>query len=417
MELSGNLKKFAVSNVLQFLRMEGATGVLTLKRGRTRITLTLDGGNLLDAEHSETPKDQRIGAVLIESNRISEEDLESVMEERRRGLAPLGTILHGRGLISDNERQRVAAMVCTNMLFEVLAWREGTYEFKRYDLVEPTELYEPISTQTIMLNAAQQEDELPQIRRYVRSCEAVFAPSPSNTLGLESVMTTLSAEDREIAEHIDGLRSVKRIMAETLRSEFEVSRLIAELSRRGLIVAVQRAYDFVAETKPGGFFSIGVGKPAVYALAAAFAAVLILFVWQYYISPVVDYPQKTLAPIVNAGRDPATVDRLRLQRLLQAFQLYRNDHGSPPHSLALLVRMGYCTPSDLQTFDGNRFILKVIGAREDKVLIAAVDDRGNPLPSLAVEISLRREATVPRETEPAETEIVDPSEEVVEPTD
>ena len=416
MELSGNLKRFAVSNVLQFLQMEGATGALTLKRGRTRVTLTLDEGNLLDAEHTETPKEQRMGAILVESDRITEDEFESVMEERRRGLAPLGTILHGRGLISDSERQRVAAMVCTEMLFEVLAWPEGTYEFKRLDMVEPTEMSEAISTQSIMLNAAQQEDEWPQIRRYVRSSEVVFAPSPSNTLGLESVFSTLSPEDRDIAERIDGLRSVKKIMAETLRSEFEVSRLIAELSRRGLIVAVQRAHDFVADTKPSGFFSFVLGKSAVVSLSVAFAAVLCLFAWQYYILPVIDSPQQTLAPIVNAGRDPATVDRLRLQRLLQAFQLYRNDHGAPPHSLACLARMGYCTQSDLQTFDGNLFILKVIGSREDKVIISAVDENGQPLPTLAVEISLQREVTLPPEIETPEEEAVDSSEATVEPT-
>jgi hypothetical protein len=399
MELSGNLKRFPVSNVLQFLGMESATGILTLKRGRTRVTITLDEGNALDVEHSDKPKEQRLGALLVESGRITVDELESVMEERRRGLAPLGTILHSRGLINDSERQRTAALVCTEILFEVLAWKEGTYEFKRLDLVEPIELYDAISTQSVMLNAAQQEDEWPQIRRYVRSAEAIFAPSPSNTLGLETVKSSLGLEDREIAERIDGLNSVRKIAAVTLRSEFEVSRLIAELSRRGLVVPIQRAKDFAEEAKPSGFFSLGVGTPAIAALSAAFILVLVISAWQNYISPIISNTQRTLAPIINAGRDPSTVDRLHLQRLLQAFQLYRDDHGSPPGALITLARMGYCSASDLETFHGGHFILKVIGDKEQKVLIAAVDEKGRPLPELAVEINLQQQTTLPEQVD------------------
>jgi hypothetical protein len=395
MELSGNLKRFPVSNVLQFLHMETATGILTLKHGRTRVTITLDDGNALDVEHSEKTKEQRLGALLVDSGRITEDELDSVLEERRRGLVPLGTILHSRGLVNDSERQRAAALVCTEILFEVLAWREGTYEFKRLDVVEPVELYDALSTQSIMLNAAQQEDEWPQIRRYVRSSDAIFTPSPSNTLGLETVMSSLSPEDREIAEKIDGLHSVRKIMAEALRSEFEVSRMIAELSRRGLVVPIQRAQDFAAEARPSGFFSIGLGAPTIAAFALAFAAVIAMAAWQYYISPVIANPQATLASFLNAGRDPSTVDRLRLQRLIQAFQLYRDDHGSPPEALATLARMGYCSASDLETFDGRHFILRVIGEREQKVLIAAVDQHGRPLPALAVEFTLQQQTSAP----------------------
>jgi len=389
MELSGNLKRFPVANVLQFLNMESATGTLTLKQKKDRIVITLQEGNPLAVEHSATPKNQRMGEILIESNRVSQEEFESAVEEHRNRLVPLGTALHSRGLISEDERKKLAALVYNEILLEALSWKEGTYDFMRLDKVEEGELEEPLSIQTIMLQIAQQEDEWPLIRRYVPSSESVFSPSPSESLGIEAMMASLSPEDRAIAERIDGLHTVGKIAAETLRSEFEVAKLITELSRRGLVVAIQQARDEEEDLRRRSFFSPDLGPAAILPLAAAFFIIAVFFAWRNYVSPVLSDTERALAPIIHAGRDPATVDRLRLRRLLDAFHLYRDENGALPHSFATLARLGYCSESDLFTADGGKYMLKIIGQREEKAVIAAVSPDGSPRPDLTVEIPLK----------------------------
>jgi hypothetical protein len=174
-----------------------------------------------------------------------------------------------------------------------------------------------------------------------------------------------------------------------LRSEFEVARLVAELSRRGLVIAVHHPELEAAELRPRNFFSLDLGPAALLPLAFAFAAVLMLFCWRHYVGPLVHDTGRIFSPVLNAGRSNETVDRLRLQRLLKAFQLYRDERGTPPSSLAALARLGYCSDSDLETADGNRFVLRVIGRREDMIVISALDNRGEPRPDLTVEISIQ----------------------------
>ena len=389
MELSGNLRRFAVANVFQFLNMESATGKLTLRHAKMRIQILLLEGNPLDVEHSEHPKEKRMGEILVTSGRLSEEEMASAYEERRSRLVPLGTVLHDRGFITDRERQRLAALVYTDILFDALEMRDGTYEFEYFDEAEHGELEQPLSMQTIMLKAAQIEDEWPQVHRYVPSIDAVFSPSPSDTIGLEAVINSLSEEDREIAERIDGTRSVNEIAAETLRSEFEVAKLIAELSRRGVVVAIQMMREDEVDEQPKGFFSMDIGPVSLVPLAIAFTTVLLMFSWRYYASPVLDEPDRVFAPFVHAGRDGATVDRVRLQRLLQAFQLHREEQGMAPRSLDTLVRLGYCERADLKTAEGGTFLMKITGNQEERVTISAIDTQGKPIPGLSVRISLK----------------------------
>ena len=391
MELSGNLKKFDVSKIFQLISTESATGVLALRRKRTRITIAVRDGLVVDVEESERPKDQRMGQTLTASGRLGEGELTKLLEERRSRLVRLGTVLREKGLLSDREEADLALLVYNDILFEALSWRDGLYDIKQQEVVDPGELAAPISMVTVLLNAAQQEDEWPRIRRYVPSMEIVFAPAPAavETGKWESLLNTLGPEDRKAAERIDGASSVRMIAASLLRPEFEVTRLIAEISSKGLLVRVSRPRTAGEGLKRLDFFALEVGPAAVVPLAVIFSALLLLFAWQHYLQPLVAEPQRLTVPIADAGRRPQAIDRLRFQSVVQAVRLYRIENGAPPPSLQTLARQGYCAPGDLRTTDGGGFELKVLGRAGQTALVRATDAEGRARPELTVEFSLR----------------------------
>lgn len=392
MELAGSLKQFAVANILQFLAMESSTGILTLTRGREKIIIALSKGDVVDVEHSKRTKEERKERILGESGRIDQEGFWKAAEESRSKLKTIGAMLVERGVLTDLETNNLSALVCTDILFEALKWRDGVYEFERKPKTESDELARPMSLQSILLNAAQQEDEWPQIRRYVPSLETVFIPShiaegTGDSTQWDSILRQLTPEDRRIAEHIDGINGVSAIVGATLRSEFEVCRLLMELFRRRLVTTVVRKRER-HEAYPQGFLSASIGRGAFVPLVLVLAGLLLFFMWRHYLEPLLTRPGVVLAPIIEAGRDPATVNLLRLNRLEKAFQLYRSEYGGAPPSLAVMVRLGYCSRDDLHSTTGGPFTYKVIGSQGERIIIQATDGSGRPDPQFHIEMTL-----------------------------
>lgn len=390
MELSGSLKRFPVSKVLQFLNMDAATGLLNLRAGKQRITIVMEDGNILDVEDAERSKEQRIRTVMIDSGRLAGPEFDALLEERRQRLVPIGTILVDRGYLNAETHLRMSRLVYLTILFEAMAWKDGTYEFERRDDVLPTELADAISVASLMLNAARQEDEWPTIRRYVPNANAVFGRGSTSDANVwDRMMEELGPDEQRIARCIDGISTVKMIADTTFSTEFETSSIIAELVKRGMLARMYDQEAAYAEARPRGFFSFKLGPLALNSMKIAVALIALLFAWKNYAAPIVYGGDDTMTVLANAGQDADTVNRLRLLRLQHAFYVYLREQGSPPSSLALLARMEYCDESDLHIIGGGYYVLKILGLQEETARIQAVDRNGAPIPALSVEIAVR----------------------------
>lgn len=371
MELSGSLRRFNVANVFQFLSMETATGVLTLKSGRTRIVISLRDGNPLTAEHTEHTKDQRMGEILIASGRLDKDELDSALDERRSKLLPLGMVLcESRGLISEQERSRLAVLVYTQIIMEALTWRDGVYDFARKDHAEAGEISQPLSMQNILLNAARQEDEWPLIRRNVPTMEAIFSPSSDDMEAWKQAVAELPEDERRLAAKIDGVSTIRMIAGATLTSEFEVARLVSELVRRGQVVRIARPQEEEDLLRPRLSVLSRLSRLAYLPLVVVCSLIILVTFWKNYVYPVLQAPQVAFASFFNAGQSEEIVNRLRLQRLLQGTMLYYKELGIAPISLTSLAEQGFCSREDTLDAHGKPFVLKVVGGEKKRVLIS-----------------------------------------------
>lgn len=389
MELTGSLKKFPVTKVLQFLNMDTASGLLTVKRGKHKVGIVLLEGNILDVEDSEETKEQRMRKKLLTSNRLSESELGIYQEEKKSRLIPLGKILEERGYLTKDEHERMIKTIYSDILFGVLEWKDGVYDFERKDEVIATDLEKTLSVNSIMLNAARQEDEWPTVRRYVPTMRAVFHISGTQSQeAWETVVNNLGPDELRIVNAVDGVSTVKMIADSLFMREFEVAHVIAEMVKRGMVARSYEQEALYSQPSAKGLFSSGLGRMALIPLKLVAVALLALFVWVNYISPVLVNPERSLSPVINAGRDDETLNRLRLLRLQKAFYNYLKEQGALPTSLAVLVRLNYCTEEDLKSIDGGYFVLKVLGDQEETAMIQATDEAGNPRPELSTEISI-----------------------------
>lgn len=389
MQLSGSLKEFPVAKVLQFLNMDAATGMLNLRNGKSKISIALKDGNILDVEDMFKTKEARIRDLLVDTSHISESRFEKLLEEKKLRLVPIGTILQDHNYLTADEHAKLVKLVYSTILFKALKWRDGNYDFEKKGELLPTELDEPISVASLMLNSARQEDEWPSIRRYVPSAASVFKRSATmDTNSWKKLIGTLGPMESDVAQAIDGRSSVKSIAERKLYAEFDVSRVLCDLVINGHIVRLE---DVGEEKKEDKTFSIPVklGLIAKVPLAITVFIIFSVYIWIYYIAPTLASPDRSLVSVAHAGYNVDNVNKLRLLRLQHAFYTYLDENGAPPSSLAMLARMRYCNEDDLKCLDGGYFILKLVGRKENYAILQGTDQFGEPLENLMVEIMIR----------------------------
>lgn len=390
MELSGNLKKFPLPKVLQFLNMDQASGELRLIRGKRQMVLLLEEGNIIDVKDNQRPIQQRMSGILQKSGIIGERELTTVMEESKTRLQPLGKVLTDSNFLSTNELHRLLKRVYFEALIEALDLPDGTYEFEHKEGLMPSELPDPISVNSLMLNQARQEDEWAALQKIVPSRDVVFGPSEQrDETSWEKAVSTMSPDEQRIAKSLDGFSTVGMVADMTFSTDFDVANTISDLVRRGLVTRVFEQEAAYASTKPKKFFSINIGPLALRTLYITAALIVTVLIVSKTIVPIVLDWEENRIYLETAGLKQDTANAVRMTRLQSAFYAYLRERGGPPPSLQALIREGFSRPSDITIIGGGRFELKVIGLQENRAVIQGVDSAGQPIESLQAELSVR----------------------------
>ena len=149
--VSGNIEPASFPHLLVDLHRHGATGSLKVTGPVHPKALYFRGGRILFGS-SNDPRDQ-LGAILIESGRISREQLDEVNAKVGPG-NPLAKVLAESGFVNQRELGDAARVKVERILADVLSWDSGTFEFE--DGVLPKGAVDlKLSTERLLLAAVQ----------------------------------------------------------------------------------------------------------------------------------------------------------------------------------------------------------------------------------------------------------------------
>jgi len=133
MSVSGTLFKYELPTALELLSRARSTGILTITGEKGVATIAMVEGGVLFASSHGTP---RLGEFLVEKGIIEAKDLEAVLKlQRRKKVSQLvGTILMDLGLVSQEAAELGIEAQITQVLLDVLSWRDGEFRFEPTDL-------------------------------------------------------------------------------------------------------------------------------------------------------------------------------------------------------------------------------------------------------------------------------------------
>lgn len=365
MALKGTLKDFGLADIFQLIGIQRKTGVLVLINGDRRVTVSFLAGAVVSADSSERALEERLGAVLVKSGKITARRLEEALKTQKQTLQRLGKILIDLSAISEDDLREALRVQVTQIVHHLFRWRDGEYDFSQEETIDyDREHFVPIAAETILMEGARMVDEWPIIERRVRSYDLVVrrkSNSAAAASGPVSVYETdinfdlmmkgdpkadeevsrLSEEETVVYGLIDGRSTVQDIIDRCHLGEFDTCRILYEMMTRDLVEE-----GLSEPPRPAA----RVAPPALSALfrggLAAMAVMSALSLYFAFSSP--------LSPFGRGDHDPFAIDRIRTHlsqarvgRIDQAIRTYHLERQTIPATLESLVQEGFLLGRDL----------------------------------------------------------------------
>jgi hypothetical protein len=224
--LKGRLSELSLPDVLQYLRQEKATGILTLVSGGARKALYLKDGRVCFAS-SNLPND-RLGEILIREGKITVEEYEGSIRQLSGGKRQ-GRVLVEMGALSPKDLWEGVQFQVREIVYSLFQWDDGQFHFEASSLPEKERI-------TVDLNVV--DLILAGIRR-VESSGRIQGHYPAPDVVLERVLDAEASELEPYEEHvlelIDGERSTMEVSRESEIGDNESLKVLYSLQASGLI--------------------------------------------------------------------------------------------------------------------------------------------------------------------------------------
>jgi hypothetical protein len=375
--LQGTLKDFSLADIFQLIGIQKKTGVLSLKNPQETVTVTFVEGHVVGADSTLRRLEDRLGAVLAKSGRLTEAQLQEALRVQRSTLKRLGTILIEGHLIDPKAISEALQIQISQMVYRLFRWTAGEYQFSQEAKVDyDRELVAPMSAESILMEGARILDEWPMIEKGIGSFQSVFkhanveiarsgaAASARGADGDAAGAVTLSDTERQVYSLVNGQRPVQEIVDRSPLSEFDTCRTLYELISRHLLDEVRRAVtpgSPVAaprrRVEPFSPVLLGLVYLVVVLLAGSGLLVRALpWLGRAQIgSGLSGWLTPFLTPGTRAALDTAMV-RSRLQRVQGALETYYLLNRGYPAGLEDLVTDGLIRPDSLFDAAGRHLL-------------------------------------------------------------
>jgi DNA-binding response OmpR family regulator len=245
--LSGDMAIIPIGAVLQLLQIELQTGLLLVTDGKTEVTIAMRDGLIDLVQARGAGSEFRLGRYFVEHGLVTPDDIDRLLREKAPSALPrgrgaseatprplLGDLLVGAGRVSREQLRDALARQSSELVYEVLRWPGGRFEFRREAppaLAESARLGLPVAS--VVMEGFRRVDEWHLIEASLGSFESVFQRDP---VAVEAGgVERLARSEQKLLEMVDGERTVREIIAHSHMSSFDACRILFQLIEARLV--------------------------------------------------------------------------------------------------------------------------------------------------------------------------------------
>ena len=406
MGLEGTLKVFSLTDIFQMLGLQRKTGILSVDGEDDSITISFLGGSVVAAESEVRRLENRLGNLLLRAGYVTQEQLDHVLAIQKETRQRMGFLLVREGLVEPAELREALRLQISRIVYSAFRWPDGRFHFTQEGTVDyDADHMAPVSTDTVLMEAAQIVDEWPLLEKKVGSLSTIYHRAP----GVEKLnlvvhqkntpegTLSVSRPEAETWRWIDGRRSVGDIMERAFLSDFEVLKGTADLMARNLIEIGRIEEDHAAEAPTSTEVPAAAPGRAGRAMGL-WAALVVLAALSAYLIPR-NPANLLLRPPgeIRAAADLAKAVSLnRAVAIERAVRIYYDSSGRYPRGLEDLVVAGILDEDSLRDPYG-RFYRYILRAEDGKFGLYGRSARGQ----IDLDLSLERSLAPVSELRPA----------------
>jgi len=348
--LKGTLKDFGIAEILQLIGQQMKSGLLHLESRDEEIHIALSEGSVVRAEAVGRKANERLGAMLVRAEIITQPELDYALNLQRRSLRRLGDILVEHGFVSREDLREITHLQTTETVYRLFAWKSGTYEFEAGAVEWDKETATPLRAESVLMEGFRRVDEWPIVRKRISSLQATFERRkaiPDGAQGEDGDFDSIGGNERRVhALAIPG-RTAEKIVDLSRLGEFETCKALSNLVNGGYLALIAPS----GRAKAVGAYALGwkerlraaaTTTVSTVAIAAALAG---LATWIDRRAMAADGP-RGIEVRDDAPRRIAS--RYALERLRGALEVYRVEKGEYPERLEDLVAEKLVAPRDVR---------------------------------------------------------------------
>jgi CheY-like chemotaxis protein len=227
--LRGDLRVIPLAEVLQLLDVQEQSGILTVSRGASKVEIYFRRGRIDQAIGEGVPEDLQLGRFVLDAELMARADFESFLESRAGAQRLIGGQLVKLGYISESDLKQVLTRQSSELVYEILRWRFGTFRFaagKELPAIA-VEAQLELDVEAILMEGFRRVDEWHLIERAIDDFDLVFLRNEDAVAQMGR--GRLTREELAILELVNGKNSVKDIIRKSRMGSFEVSKMLYRL--------------------------------------------------------------------------------------------------------------------------------------------------------------------------------------------
>jgi DNA-binding response OmpR family regulator len=251
--LSGDMGIIPIGAALQLLQIETQTGVLLVSDGKTEVMVSMRAG-LIDLVQARGAGDEfRLGRYFVEHGLVTPDDIDRLLRDNAPTPRPpppdsrtpahdetsaarrlIGDILVDAGKVTRDQLRDALARQSSELVYEVLRWPRGRFEFVREPLpalAESARLSLPVAS--VVMEGFRRVDEWRLVEVGLGDFEVVLQ---LDALAVDAAsVDRLAKPEQRMLEIVDGERTVREIVAESHMSSFDACKILYQLIEARLV--------------------------------------------------------------------------------------------------------------------------------------------------------------------------------------
>ena len=252
MALEGDLKLFALPDILQVISHQQKTGILTVQGEQDILAVSFLKGEIVAADALNQSFEDGLGEVLASQGVIRPDDFQRYSDEHRASGERFSEFLVQRGALTRAQLLLALRVQTYRLLLQVLRWREGEFKFYSGEEVSYEEGMVPIGVEEVLLRSVGDlvgegtlSGTLPHgfvaYERLPASKPVRVGAAPTEGAPGEVEAHWVTPDEKEVLDRLDGRATADEVARRSGLGEYKTLYALYRLLRSGLVRPVGEA--------------------------------------------------------------------------------------------------------------------------------------------------------------------------------